>query len=89
MIWGLSTSAFTAVDIVLSLAGIVSGFIVLFGLLAGKRLGNWTAIFLATTIATCVTGFGFPLEHLLLSHIVGMITLIALRWRYWPDTPII
>lgn len=36
-----------------------SGFIVIFGLLAGKRLDGWTAVFLATTVATSVTGFGF------------------------------
>jgi hypothetical protein len=78
MIWGLSTEAFTEFHVILSLVGIVTGLIVLFGLLEGKRLNGLTAVFLATTIATCVTGFGFPVEHLLPSHIVGIITLIVL-----------
>ena len=78
MIWGLSTEAFTEFHVILSLVGIVTGLIVLFGLLAGKRLNGLTAVFLATTIATCVTGFGFPVEHLLPSHIVGIITLVVL-----------
>jgi len=63
MIWGMSTHTFTLVHVILSLVGIFTGFIVLFGLLAGRRLDVWTAIFLASTVATSVTGFGFPFEH--------------------------
>jgi len=37
-----------------------------------------TATFLATTIATSVTGFFFSFDHLLPSHIVGIISLVAL-----------
>jgi hypothetical protein len=48
------------------------------GLLAGKRLDGWTALFLATTVATSVTGFGFPFDHLLPSHKVGIISLVVL-----------
>ncbi|MBV8828504.1 MAG: hypothetical protein JO108_04685 [Acidobacteriaceae bacterium] len=33
---------------------------------------------LASTVATSVTGFGFPFERLLPSHIVGVISLIVL-----------
>ncbi|MGO9203671.1 MAG: DsbA family protein [Limisphaerales bacterium] len=58
--------------------GILSGFVVLFGLLVGKRLDNWTALFLATTVATSVTGFLFPFHHFLPSHAVGIISLVVL-----------
>ncbi|HEY3204503.1 MAG TPA: hypothetical protein VGL03_12695 [Thermoanaerobaculia bacterium] len=78
MIWGLTTETFTAVHVVLSLVGIASGLVVLFGLLAGKRLDRWTALFLATTVATSVTGFGFPFDHLLPSHKVGILSLLVL-----------
>jgi len=78
MILGMSTSTFTLVHVLLSLAGIGSGFIVMFGLLAGKRLNGWTAIFLTTTVATSLTGFLFPFEHLLPSHIVGILSLLVL-----------
>jgi len=78
MIWGLTTSTFTAVHVALSLVGIGSGLVVLFGLLAGKRLGEWTGLFLATTVATSVTGFGFPFDHLLPSHKVGILSLFVL-----------
>jgi hypothetical protein len=48
------------------------------GLLAAKRLNGWTGLFLLTTVATSVTGFGFPFEHLLPSHVVGAISLVVL-----------
>jgi len=78
MILGMTTSTFTLVHVLLSLAGIGSGFIVVYGFLAGKRLDGWTAIFLATTVLTSLTGFLFPVEHLLPSHVVGVISLVVL-----------
>jgi len=78
VIWGLSTETFTLVHVVISLVAIAAGFITLFGLLAGKRLELWTAIFLATTIATSVTGFGFPIHQVGPPHIVGAISLVIL-----------
>jgi hypothetical protein len=78
MIWGLSTSTFTLVHVLLSLVGIVAGLVVMFGLVAGKRLDGWTVVFLATTVATSVTGFGFPFDHLLPSHKVGIVSLLVL-----------
>jgi hypothetical protein len=71
-------TTYTLVHVVLSLVGIGSGLVVLLGLLAGKRLNVSTAIFLATTVATSLTGYGFPFEHLLPSHIVGAISLVLL-----------
>src|SRR6267378_3688745 len=68
----------TLVHVVISLAGIFSGLVVLFGLLSGKRLDGWTAFFLATTVATSVTGFFFPVHHFMPSHAVGIISLLVL-----------
>ena len=78
MVWGMSLSTFTLLHVVISLLGIASGFVVLFGMLGGKRLDGWTSFFLATTVATSVTGFGFPFDHLLPSHKVGIISLVVL-----------
>lgn len=76
MIFNLAT--YTFVHVLLSLVGIGSGFVVMSGLLAAKRLDGWTALFLASTVATSVTGFGFPFDHSLPSHAVGAISLVVL-----------
>jgi hypothetical protein len=47
-------------------------------MLSGERLDGWTTIFLTTTVLTSVTGFLFPIEHLLPSHKIGIISLIVL-----------
>ena len=78
MILGMTMSTFTLLHVLISLVGIGSGFIVLYGLLTGKRLDGWTAIFLVTTVLTSLTGFLFPFEHLLPSHVVGVISLVVL-----------
>jgi hypothetical protein len=78
MIWGLTTSNFTKLHVLLSLVGIASGLVVLLALLYRTWLDRWAALFLATTVATSVTGFGFPFDHLLPSHKVGILSLIVL-----------
>ncbi len=78
MILGMTTSTFTLVHVLLSLAGIATGFIVVYGLLTGKRFNRWTAGFLVTAVLTSVTGFLFPVEHLLPSHVIGIISLVVL-----------
>lgn len=78
MILGMSFSTFTTVHVVISLIGIVTGIVVLFGMLNGKRLDGLTAVFLATTVLTSVTGFLFPFSTLLPSHVVGIISLVVL-----------
>ncbi len=78
MTLGMSIETFTIVHVVLSLLGIVTGLVVLLGLIAGKGLQGWTAAFLAATVLTSVTGFGFPFEHVLPSHIVGVLSLVVL-----------
>ncbi len=78
MILGMTTATYTLIHVVISLVGIASGFVVALGLLGGKRLDGWTALFLVTTVATSVTGFGFPFDHLLPAHKVGIISLVVL-----------
>ena len=78
MVLGMSLSAFTMVHVIISLIGIATGFIVLFGLLGSHRLPGMTALFLLTTILTSVTGFLFPFDKLLPSHMVGIVSLIVL-----------
>jgi hypothetical protein len=81
MILGMSLSTFTTVHVIISLIAIVSGIIVMFGLLTSKRMPGLTAIFLFFTILTSATGFLIPpllSEKLLPSHIVGILSLVLL-----------
>ena len=78
MIFGLPASTYTLIHVIISLAGIVSGLVVVYGLLTAKPLNGWTALFLVTTIATSVTGFGFPIHKFRPPHVVGVLSLIVL-----------
>jgi hypothetical protein len=69
---------FTIIHVAISLAAIASGFMVLFGMIANKRLDGWTAFFLATTVATSVTGFGFPIKGMTPGIAFGVISLVVL-----------
>ena len=83
---------FTLMHVVLSLIGILSGLVILYGLLTANRMNAWTMLFLVTTAATSVTGFGFPFHGLTPAIILGILSLIVLataiaargswRWIY-------
>ena len=76
----------TVVHVIISLIGIASGLVVMVGLLTGRRLNGWTALFLASTVATSVTGFFFPFHGFTPAIAVGIISMfllaIAILARY-------
>jgi hypothetical protein len=74
---------FTIIHVAISLAAIASGFVVLFGMIANKRLEGWTAFFLATTVLTSVTGFGFPIKGMT-PGIISLIVLAAVIYARYP-----
>jgi hypothetical protein len=76
MFFGSAT--FTLIHVVISLIGIVSGLVAVLGFLMAKRLDGWNALFLASTVATSVTGFLFPFHGFLPSHGVGIISMVLL-----------
>ncbi len=61
-----------------SLIGIVAGFVAVLVLARGAYAERWNLIFLVTTILTSATGFLFPFVKLLPSHIVGIVSLVVL-----------
>jgi len=75
---GMSLITFTSFHVLISLIGIAAGLIAMIGWLQSDPSRIPTAIFLATTILTSVTGFLFPFTKLLPSHIVGIISLVLL-----------
>jgi hypothetical protein len=71
-------AVFTLIHVVISLLAIGAGFVVVGGMLSGRHLPAVTAFFLATTIATNATGFGFPFVRFLPAHGIAIISLILL-----------
>ncbi|HEY1901250.1 MAG TPA: hypothetical protein VGG56_02390 [Terracidiphilus sp.] len=78
MILGLSTSVFTLIHVILSLVGIGAGLVALLGLMGGKLYRGLTALFLATTALTSITGFLFPFHGMTPGIILGILSIIAL-----------
>jgi len=52
--------------------------------MSGARLDGWTHFFLATTIVTSVTGFGFPFTKVLPCSCSSR----RPRWRNWRSLPL-
>jgi hypothetical protein len=71
-------STFTLIHVLISLVGIGSGFVVLFGLINSKPFDGLTALFLTTTAATSITGFLFPFHVVTPGIVVGVLSLIVL-----------
>src|SRR6266496_6477965 len=69
---------YTIIHTLISLLAIFTGFVVLFGLLSGKRLDDWTKWFLVTAVATTVTGFFFPFHGFTPAIGLGLISLPVL-----------
>jgi hypothetical protein len=77
MILGLPPLTF--IHTLISLVGIFTGLVVLFGgYLANKHLPRWTAWFLITTVLTSATGYILPAAHFMPSHAVGIVSLLVL-----------
>ena len=78
MMLGMSLSTVTMVHVIISLVGIASGLVVLFGLLKSQPMPGMTALFLLSTILTNATGFMFPFTQLLPSHVIAILSLVLL-----------
>jgi hypothetical protein len=78
MILGLTTSTFTLLHVLISLVGIGSGLVVMYGLLTANRLNRCTMLFLVSTALTSITGFLFPNDHVTPGIVVGVLSLIVL-----------
>ena len=63
---------------VVSLIALVAGVLVVFGMVGSATMPGLTALFLATAVITSATGFLFPVDRILPSHIFGVVSLLAL-----------
>lgn len=80
MIVGMTISAFTAMHVLISLVGILSGLVVMYGLLTANRLDRWTTLFLVSTAATNITGFLFPFKGITPGIVIGVLSLVVLAF---------
>ena len=78
---------YTAFHVVISLLGILAGFVVMAGMITANPLDGWTAFFLIMTIATSVTGFFFPVRGLTPALVVGVISLAILTLAVYARYP--
>jgi hypothetical protein len=78
MVLGLSAGLYTGIHVVISLIGILSGFLLLSALIGRRKHTFWTPVFFVTNILTDVTGFLFPFTKITPGIIIGVLSLIAL-----------
>ena len=78
MILGMSLATFTLLHVAISLIGIGSGFVVVLGLIAGRPLPRWTALFVASTVLTSLSGFLFPFKGVTPGIVIGILSLAVL-----------
>lgn len=83
MLLYFTSDILTNVHVAISLIGILSGLVVMFGMFAGLLLPAWTSLFLWSTVATSMSGFPLPADRLLPSHIVAIISLVFLAIAFF------
>ena len=88
-------STLTLIHVAISLIGIATGLVVVYGFVAGEKMPAWNAVFLVFTILTSVTGFFFPFHGVTPGIVVGAISLVVLAvavlaWKKkWATTYIV
>jgi hypothetical protein len=71
-------TTFTLLHVALSMVGLVTGLVVVGGLMAGRHFSGWAGTFLVATFLTNLSGFGFPFVKLLPSHVLGILSLVLI-----------
>ncbi|QCI67495.1 hypothetical protein [Phreatobacter stygius] len=74
----MDLSTFTTIHTAISIIAIIAGIPVIYGLFGATVNSFWTTLFLVTAVLTSATGFGFPFNGVLPSHVVGAIALVIL-----------
>jgi hypothetical protein len=78
MILGMSLRTFTYLHVYISLIAIGAGFIVVYAMIAAKRVPLLTAVFLFMTALTSLTGFLFPFKGVTPAIVLGLLSLVVI-----------
>jgi hypothetical protein len=78
MILGMSITTFTLLHVIVSLLGILFGFLAIAEMISNKSSSVIAALFLAFTILTSASGFLFPINGVDPALVVGVISLVTL-----------
>ena len=78
---------YTVIHTLISVIAIFTGLVVVFGMLACKRLSGWTKWFLITAVATTLTGFFFPFHGFTPAIGLGIISLPFLALTIYARYP--
>ena len=76
-------NSFLVFHVALSLIGILTGFVVVFGMIDSQACKGWTTVFLWTTLATSVTGFLFPFHGFTPAIGTGIISVLVLALTFF------
>jgi hypothetical protein len=82
MILGLSFQSFILLHVLISVVGIVTGFVALGSMLRGEAPNRVTHVFLATTALTTITGFMFPITQFTPALGTGIVSSVFLVAAY-------
>jgi hypothetical protein len=74
----LDLTTLTVLHTAISLIAPAAGFVVVADLMRGRSSQTWMSLFLVTAFATSASGFLFPFNGLLPSHVVGILALLTL-----------
>jgi hypothetical protein len=72
------STAFVIFHTAISLIAILTGLVVLRGLIRNEALNGWTLWFLVTTVATTLTGFLFPFKGFTPAIGTGIVSTVVL-----------
>lgn len=81
MFFGVST--LQTMHVLITFAGIASGLWVLAGMIGGRWMNTATLVFLATTVASTLSGFLLPIKGLTPAVITGIVSLLVLAVALW------
>lgn len=88
MVLGMTLHTYTALHVAISFAALISGVVVMRGLLNSQRMDRMTAFFLSATALTNITGLLFPFHGVTPAIKLAIISLVVLAVAIFARYPL-